>query len=134
MSWIKPAVVLRSLQLGHAVMVAGAAAACRLACWPLPPLPCPVLPFTIPSAALALSSHSPTCHPPAASILPDTDIAYTRKPVWDSYLELINTSMTDGAFMAEDPGGPLQAEPGRVSGQIWAETGSSSSSSGSQLL
>ena len=43
MTWIKAAVVLRSLQLGHAVMVAGAAAACQL---PTPRflfLPCPAL-------------------------------------------------------------------------------------------
>ncbi|KAI3428080.1 hypothetical protein D9Q98_006464 [Chlorella vulgaris] len=55
MSWIKPAVVLRALHKGYAVMSA------------------------------------------------DTDVAYTVKPVWESYLELIHRNDADGAWQAEAP-------------------------------
>ena len=35
--------------------------------------------------------------------LPDVDIAYTVKPVWDTYLAFMDQAGADGAFQHEDP-------------------------------
>ena len=70
-------------------------------------MPAANAPFPVPAmscAPLTRPLSPPPCHRSASSCL-ETDIAYTRKPVWDSYLEFINISMADGAFMAEKPGG-----------------------------
>ena len=34
----------------------------------------------------------------------DTDVAYTVKPVWDSYLAFIEQAQADGAWQQEGPG------------------------------
>lgn len=47
----------------------------------------------------ALAANCPK--PPAA----DVDIAYTAKPLWESYMAFIEEGSADGAFQYESPGG-----------------------------
>ena len=104
MSFVKPAAVLRALQLGFAVMVAGAGkepagwrslgagsltignAACKA-----------VRSSQLTASAPASPTHTHTLSPA------DTDVAYAVKPLWDSYLAFIQAGDADGAWQEEKP-------------------------------
>ncbi len=105
MSWIKPAVVLRALRKGYAVMSAGDPAQPTFACieWLVKML-------LVWSISAAHSSFSLWCclavtgsRDASTCLAADTDVAYTVKPVWESYLELIHRNDADGAWQAEAP-------------------------------
>lgn len=44
----------------------------------------------------------------------DVDIAYTAKPLWESYLAFIEEAGADGAFQYESPGGCTHLPPGSL--------------------
>ena len=65
----------------------------------LPASGCRLRPEPVCDATFPLPACLPFC------FLPDVDIAYTVKPVWDSYLAFMDQAGADGAFQHEDPGG-----------------------------